>query len=264
MRTFSFFFFGLLLHACVNDGDASIHPEIDSNYFRSDFKEGEMFFDLKESIERSEGINDAKSLEFMSAEGALLNATAKIDSFGEVLMLILEHEFENRLKNELFFYKNGLKRVSLESLTEFNEESNFYSEIISFYGDSGNVIYTGIRNATDIDSLYWLRYTGVDKKNHSDEFTLNLLKREGPFQTNFLGTAYSKEQEKLFLVVGPENRAYTSTLAVIEKSDFLNQLIKYENKNIGRPLDIDFIHTTQTDGFSYQTLLNVSAAQKSQ
>jgi hypothetical protein len=157
-----------------------------------------------------------------------------------------------------------LKRVSLQSLTEFNEESNYYSEVISFYGDSGNVIYTGIRNATDIDSLYWLRYSGIDKKNHTDDFTLDLLKREGPFQTNFLGTAYSEEQEKLFLVVGPENRTYTSTLAVIEKSAFLNKLIKYEKQNIGIPLDIDFVHTTQTDGFSYQTLLNVSSAAESQ
>ena len=264
MRAFSLLFIGILLHACVSDRDGSNVPEIDSAYFRSDFKEGEMFFDLKENIERAEGITDAKSLEFMSAEGALLKATAKIDSFGELHMLILEEEFENKIKNELFFYKNGLKRVSLQSLSEFNEESNYYSEVISFYGDSGNVIYTGIRNATDIDSLYWLRYSGRDKKNHTDDFTLDLLKREGPFQTNFLGTAYSDEQGKLFLVVGPENRTYTSTLAVIEKSDFLNQLIKYEKQNIGIPLDIDFVHTTQTDGFSYQTLLNVSSAAESQ
>jgi hypothetical protein len=259
MRTFYLTLFITLLYACGGDNEASNYPEIDSSYFRSDFLEGEMFFDLKENIERSEGLADAKSLEFMSADGALLKATAKIDSFGEVHMLILEKEFENKLKDELFFYKNGLKRISLKSLTEFKEESNYYSEMISFYGDSGNVIYTGIRNATDIDSLKWLSYTGVDKTNHSDEFTLNLLKREGAFETRFLGMAYSKEQGKLFLVVGPENRAYTSTLAVVEKSDFLNELIEYENKNIGIPLDIDFVHTTQTDGFSYQTLLKVSA-----
>ena len=84
MRTFSLLFIGILLHACVSDKDASNVPEIDSAYFRSDFKEGEMFFDLKENIERAEGITDAKSLEFMSAEGALLKATAKIDSSVEI------------------------------------------------------------------------------------------------------------------------------------------------------------------------------------
>ena len=64
--------------------------------------------------------------------------------------------------------------------------------------------------------------------------------------------------------MGPKNRAYTSTLAVIEKTEFLDQLIKYENKNIGKLLDIDFTHATQTDGFSYQALLNVSLAEESQ
>ena len=61
MRTFSLLFIGILLHACVSDKDASNVPEIDSAYFRSDFKEGEMFFDLKENIERAEGITDAKT-----------------------------------------------------------------------------------------------------------------------------------------------------------------------------------------------------------
>ena len=176
-------------------------------------------------------------------------------------MLILENEFENKLKDELFFYKNGFKRISLKSLTEFNEESNYYSEIISFYGDSGNVIYTGIRSATDIDSLKWIRYSSIEKTVHSDEFTFDLLKREGSFETYFLGTAYAEEQEKLFLVVGPKDRSYSSTIAVMERSNFLNQLIENESKNIGVLLNIEFVITTQTDGFSYQTLLKVSEAE---
>ena len=264
MRTIYLVLFGFLLYGCSGDNEDANYPKIDSANFRSDFLEGEMFFDLKESIERSEGLADAKSLEFMSAEGVIFKATAKIDSFGEVHMLILEQEFENKLKNEFYFYKNGLKRISLQSCTEFHEQYNYYSEIISFYGDSENVIYTGNRNSKDIDSLHWLSYTGIDKQIHSDKFTLDLLKREGLFQTNFLGTAYLEEQDRLFLIVGPKNQSYTSTLAVIEKTEFLNELIKYENKNIGKLLDIDFTHATQTDGFSYQALLNVSLAEESQ
>ena len=260
MRTFYLAFFVLLLHGCVGDKENSNYPEIDSAYFRSDFQEGEMFFDLRESIERAEDLSDAYSLEFMSANGAFLKATAKIDSFGEVHMLIFENEFENQLKDELFYYKNGLKRISLQSTTEFDEQANYYSEIISFYGDSGNVIYTGIRNATDIDSLKWMRFSGIKKKAHSDEFALDLLKREGPFQTFFQGTAYAEEQKKLFLVVGPKDRSYSSTLAILERNEFLDQLIANENKNIGMCLDIDFGITTQTDGFSYQTLLDISKA----
>ena len=261
MKTFYLALFVLLLHGCVGDKENSNYPEIDSANFRSDFLEGEMFFDLKESVERSEGLANANSLEFMSSDGALLKATAKIDSFGEVRMLKLENEFENKLKDELFFYKNGLKRVSLQSLTEFNEASNYHSEIISFYGDSGNVIYTGIRNATDIDSLQWIRFSEIEKMDHNDEFTLDLLKREGTFQTYFLGTAYAEEQEKLFLVVGPKNRSYSSTIAVMERSDFLNELIENESKKIGILLDVEFARTIQTDGFSYQTLLQISEAE---
>ena len=260
MRTLYLLLFGLLLYGCAGNQENSSYPEIDSANFRSDFLEGEMFFDLKESVERSEGLANANSLEFMSADGALLKATAKIDSFGDVRMLKLEEEFENKLKNELFFYKNGLKRVSLQSLTEYNEASNYHSEIISFYGDSGNVIYTGIRNATDIDSLQWISFSKIEKMDHNDEFTLDLLKREGTFQTYFLGTAYAEDQEKLFLVVGPKNRAYSSTIAVMERSDFINELIENENKRIGILLDVEFARTMQTDGFSYQTLLQVSEA----
>ena len=61
--------------------------------------------------------------------------------------------------------------------------------------------------------------------------------------------------------MGPKDRSYSSTIAVMERSNFLNQLIENESKNIGVLLDIEFVITTQTDGFSYQTLLKVSEAE---
>ena len=77
MKTIYVVLFGFLLYGCSGDNEDPNYAKIDSANFRSDFLEGEMFFDLKESIERSEGLADAQSLEFMSADGALLKSNCK-------------------------------------------------------------------------------------------------------------------------------------------------------------------------------------------
>jgi hypothetical protein len=62
--------------------------------------------------------------------------------------------------------------------------------------------------------------------------------------------------------VGALDRSFTSTLAVNEQIDFIDDLIENEEKYKGRELKIEFMHTTQTDGFSFQTLLNAELLQK--
>ena len=177
-------------------------------------------------------------------------------------MIKLHKEFENTIDEELFYYRNGLKLITLKSNIVFSEDNNFYSETISFYGDTGNVIYSGIRNEIDPDSLEKSRFSEITPTILDDSLPLQLLKQEGPFQTNFLSTAFAEEQEKLFIVVGALDRSFTSTLAINEKNKLIENILEDQEKYVGAELRIEFMHTTQTDGFSFQTLLNAELLEK--
>lgn len=248
---------------CSSSNSEQNYPEIDGDpNYRSDYSEGAVFFDYKENMDRKEFIQEAKSLEYTDENGAFFKSTARIDSAGNVGMLILEQEQESKIDKDLFYYRNGNKIISLKSLTEFREDKNYYSQSISFYSDSGTILYTGTRKANDLDTLQEKRYLKSKNSVLSDKIPLQILNREGPFQTTFVGTAYSKEQEKSFLVVGATDRSFLATLA-IENLDnyFLKKLIRDEKKYFGTPLNIEFTNTAQTDGFTYQKLIDIEAAE---
>jgi hypothetical protein len=106
------------------------------------------------------------------------------------------------------------------------------------------------------------RFSEITPTILDDSLPLQLLKQEGPFQTNFLSTAFAEEQEKLFIVVGALDRSFTSTLAINEKNKLIENILQNQQKYVGAELKIEFMHTTQTDGFSYQTLLNAELLEK--
>ena len=261
MKTTSILFLTILLLACENSSKDKL-PKVEETLFRSDYPEGELFFDYKDSIERSDELADVLSLEFTSNEGVIISSLAKVDPLGDVQMIKLHKELENTIDEELFYYRNGLKLITLKSNIVFSEDNNFYSETISFYGDTGNVIYSGIRKEIDQDSLEMRRFSEITPTILDDSLPLQLLKQEGPFQTNFLSTAFAEEQEKLFIVVGALDRSFTSTLAINEKNKLIENILQNQQKYVGAELKIEFMHTTQTDGFSYQTLLNAELLEK--
>ena len=247
----------ILLSGCSTDLEKEDYPEIKEElFFRSDFDEGALFFDLKDGIERNEDLNETSSLEYTSDFGEFLKAQAKIDMNGEVHLLELHRELENQLKKDAFYYMNGRKRISIQSTSIFKDSENSFSETISFYSDSETIVYSGMRTAEDLDTLHELSFIKIKNTELSEELTMKLLKRTAPFETAFLGTAFSKEQDKLFLVVGSPDRSFTSTLAVEEKTKFIKKLIQNEKRYIGVPLDIEFANIKQTDGFTYQKLLS--------
>ena len=261
MKTTSILLLTILLLACENSSKDKL-PKVEETLFRSDYPEGELFFDYKDSIERSDELADVLSLEFTSNEGVIISSSAKVDPLGDVQMIKLHKELENTIDEELFYYRNGLKLITLKSNIVFSEDNNFYSETISFYGDTGNVIYSGIRNEIDPDSLEKSRFSEITPTILDDSLPLQLLKQEGPFQTNFLSTAFAEEQEKLFIVVGALDRSFTSTLAINEKNKLIENILEDQEKYVGAELRIEFMHTTQTDGFSFQTLLNAELLEK--
>jgi hypothetical protein len=261
MKTSSILLLTILLVACENSSKDEL-PKVEETLFRSDFPEGEPFLDYKDSIERSDELEDVLSLEFTSNEGVIISSSAKVDPSGDVQMIKLHKEFENTIDEELFYYRNGLKLITLKANITFSEDNNYYSETITFYGDTGNVIYSGVRNEIDPDSLETRRFSKIKSTILDDSVPLQLLKQEGPFQTNFLSTAFAEEQEKLFIVVGALDRSFTSTLAIDKKNRLIENILQNQEKYIGAQLKIEFMHTTQTDGFSFQTLLNAELIEK--
>ena len=76
------------------------------------------------------------------------------------------------------------------------------------------------------------RFSKITPTILDDSLPLQLLKQEGPFQTNFLSTAFAEEQEKLFIVVGALDRSFTSTLAIDKKNRLIENILQKDRKSV--------------------------------
>ena len=139
MNWFYYFSLLILLAGCSTDDQHNDSPEIEEDlFFRSDFSDGALFFDLKDSIQRNENLNEISSLEYTSNFGEFLKAKAKIDTDGVVHMLVLDREFENQLKKDSFYNVDELLAIVLRVKSEINVERRKFRMFILWTEKSRN------------------------------------------------------------------------------------------------------------------------------
>ena len=214
------------------------------------------------SIQSDSTLLEASSLEYSKNDGTSYFVNARIDANNTI------YKLKNTIKDtireiiEEFYYLNSKKKISSRTVTSYETEFVLYNQVVSFYNDSGGIVYTGSRSHSNIDSIDNMVFEKYKLNiDHNDLLAQNIIQQKEEFETNFRGFINLDIYNMNFIKIGSNNGVYSSLLAVSEESPVLEELKQNENKYIGSPLRVDFMKINQADGFSYQLLLNVTMNQ---
>jgi len=225
---------------------------------KSDYKNDAVYFSMMDSINNNGNLLEGSSLQYSDQNGTLFSSNVLSDAANRIYKLEMEISEALETTKSSFYFKNGKKIVSSKIVSHYGEEVADYLKVISFYTDSGKVIYTGRAKSDNLDSLESVRYSSDELQVHEFDFAWNMINQTGPFETTFLGTVFSEQIEKNFLIVGPKDGSYTSTLAISEETEVIKKLKSNVQKYKGTPLTIEFENITEQSGLTFQALVNVA------
>ena len=236
--------------------DAS-NPEVNISG-KSDYKNDSFYFTYIDSVNNAPDLLEGNSLQYLNQDGMFLASKILSDTSNRIYKLEMEMSFTNKSTISEYYFKNGKKIVSSIVVSHYLDDRADYSKVVSFYSDTGDVIYTGSAKSNNLDSLESARLSSSELSYHEHDFAWSLINQTGAFQTTFLGTAFSEELNKNFLIVGPKDGSYRSTLAIYEETDLIKKLKSNTNKYKGTPLTIEFENITNPSGLSFQALIYVA------
>lgn len=255
------FFFSLFITGCNQNKTTKKNTSKNENFVskKSDYLGDSLYFSFINSIQGDSSLYEVSSLEYSSNFGSVFHVEALIDEVNNIRKLtITENDTIQESKHE-FYYINSKKRVSTELIYDYQKDSNYYHQIISFYDTSGTCIYTGFKYFEDFILSLEKTYLKADFPRRMDDQTaINIIQQQGSFETNFRGFIIFDSYGLEFLKVGSNDGFYYSMLAISEETPLIKKIRKNPDKFIGKPLRVDFDKVKQPDGFSYQILLNAS------
>ncbi|MBT5931873.1 MAG: hypothetical protein HOH34_00890 [Flavobacteriales bacterium] len=252
------FLFSLFITACNQNEikEEYINQENVSISKNSDYPEDSLFFALMNSIDNDSSLFIASSLNYTSNDGSTISGSALIDGNNMIHQLT---SIDNDTLHETtfdYYYLNSKKRVSTELIYDYQKDSNYYHQIISFYDTSGTCIYTGFKYFEDLNLSSERTYLKADYfKEMGDQPALSIIQQQGSFETNFRGFFALEAYNLEFIKVGGNDGLYSSMLAISKESPLIKKIRNNRERYIGRPLIIEFTNVEESDGFSYQLLL---------
>ena len=261
MKNMKKLYWSLIICAVLFSCQDQASPKLNSQEVhsgKSDFKNDAAYFSLMDSINYDGNLVEGSSLQYSDQHGTLFSSKVLSDAANRIYKLEMEISEAIETTESSFYFKNGKKIVSSKVVSHYGEEAVDYLKVISFYNDSGAVIYTGRAKSDNLDSLETVMYSSSELQNHEFDVAWNMINQTGAFQTTFLGTAFSEEIEKNFLIVGPKDGSYTSTLAISEETELIKKLKSNIQRYKGSLLTIEFDNITEPSGLTYQILVNAT------
>lgn len=224
---------------------------------KSDCPEDSLFFALMNSIDNDSSLFIASSLNYTSNNGSTISGSALIDENNMIHKLT---SIDNDTLHETtfnYYYLNSKKRVSTELIYDYQKDSNYYHQIISFYDTSGICMYTGFKYCEDLNLSYERIYLKADYlKEMDDQPAKNIIQQQGSFETNFRAFFHFDNYNLEFIKVGGNDGLYSSMLAISKESPLIKKIRNNRERYVGSPLLIEFTNVEESDGFSYQLLLD--------
>jgi hypothetical protein len=253
-------FFSLFITSCNHKERAKENISKDGDFVskNSDYPGDSLYFSLMNSIHNDTSLFLASSLNYSSKFGSTLKGMALVDENNIIHQLT---SIENDTINETifdFYYLNSKKRISTELICDYQKDSNYYHQIISFYDTSGACIYTGFKYFEDLNLSSETTYLKADFLREMDDQTaVNIIQQQGSFETNFRGFIALEAYNLEYIEVGANDGFYSSMLAISDENTEIMKLKNNIEKYKGKPLRVEFTKVIRADGFSYQLLLNI-------
>ncbi|MDB3905375.1 hypothetical protein N9335_02740 [Crocinitomicaceae bacterium] len=224
---------------------------------KSDYPGDSLYFSVMHSIHTDTSLFLASSLNYSSKFGSTHYGRALVDEHNLIHQL-------TRIDNDTlyettvdFYYQNAKMRVSKELIYNYQKDSNYYHQIISFYDTSGVCIYTGFKHFEDLNLSSEKTYLKADfLKKMDDQDAFNVIQQKGGFETNFRGFFALESYNLDFIKVGANDGFFSSMLAISDESLLIRKIRNNPDNYFGKPLVLEFINVEESDGFAYQLLLD--------
>ena len=196
-----------------------------------------------------------KSMIYLKDDESTASATAYLDK-EEKIVKIEEVLYDSKTASFIyqdFYYKNGVQFATRLRKQKSLGDNTYFSEVVSFYDEKGNVTESKERAAPYEEYLGAEGYKKTNKEAHSSDNAYDILYQRGAFKTTFQGFASAGNYD--FLIVGgPEENGYTSSLSIQADSPTLRYLRKEGKNALGHELRVEFERFTDTQGYEMQIL----------
>lgn len=200
-----------------------------------------------------------KSLMYLHDDESTASTIAYLDK-DEKIVKIEEVLFDSKMNSFVyqdFYYKSGVQFASRLRKAKTLGQNHYFSEVISFYDEKGNVTASKERAAQFEEYLSAEGYKKVENEKHSSDNAYAILQQKGKYATTFKGFVTAGQYD--FLIVGgPEDADYTSSLSIQEDSPTLRYLRKEGKNALGQQLRVEFERFTDPQGYEMQILRDLA------
>lgn len=253
-----------LLYGLVNCQQETVSSKTENTKkrisFSEEFKDLVVFEKYVQKIDENKTLRKIQGLFYTDSDGNTNEASAWLDAnMNIVKMKQVENLTSGKKYERTFYFCDGLKTVSQQITAHYERKVPYFSEERTFYSSNGSVIATFQRYSEEEDLT--LKPLNVGEKHAcSHQEALDMIKRTGNFETRFRG--FDEAFGRNFIVLGTDKQ--TTTLAFNVESSLLKKLKSNENSFKNKRFDVEFSPVTETDGFTFQALINLSLAKDEQ
>ena len=212
-------------------------------------------------IDESDSLTDANTLYYTKDNGESYQVYVKINDDKEVVRVEEKYTTSQTgsVLTNFFYYKDGKKYASKEHYVEGSGDKETFVERVSYYEDEKPKI-SKIRRAPFEEYLVNELFEIIPAYNASDERAMRALRREGEFETNFVSIV--REDPAIYVIVGEgTDDGYVSALVVQRITPLVQQMMSSPESMKGQPLSISFQEVHESNGFTFQALLDVQRAE---
>lgn len=212
-------------------------------------------------VDKSDSLLDANTLYYTKDNGESYQVYVKLNEDKEVVRV--EEKYTTSANGSVltnyYYFKDGVKYATKEHYIEGSGDQETFVERVSYYEDQKPKI-SKIRRARFEEYLENELFEIIPAYDCSDERAMRALRREGEFQTNFVSVV--REDPAIYIIVGEgTDDGYVSALVVQRITPLIQQMMNNPASLEGQPLSISFQEVHESNGFTFQALLDVQRAE---
>ncbi len=252
----------LTLVACKTNTKPLQDPNTTDKNGIGSFKNEAQYENVIKQIDGNQSLIQIRSLLYSNDEGKSQSVSGLIDENGEILKLSQEYSDGKGIKVSLHFYFKNRKLISTLNKTLFtNDKRGYCREIKSYYYENEVVVYSSSRKAKDEESIAALNFRAEEKYSFKVDEALEILNQKGRFETRF--QSFMSIGGKEFIIVsGIGKDPYYSVLAIQPDDKVVQAIKKNEKKYLNKLLKVEFEEVTESNGFTFQGLLNAEIVEE--
>lgn len=248
---------------CFSSCNSSTEKEAAKKENLSQFKDEKATDEKINAIDNNQDLALLQSLAYNDNLGSQTQAIAYLDK-NQNEVKIEENYSDAKSGNygtKTFYIENGKKFASKEVYFDNQRKKPMFIESVSFYDNSGKVIYTKERSSDFEVDLEQIPFQPAKLRDLSIDRTMRIINMEGEFETTFQG--FVEDANLKYVLVGDDSpEGFVTSLVVQFEDATIKKLMNNEKEMLGTPLDVQYQAAMDENEMKFQILLSLKIKDK--